>query len=86
VRYGEELLWERLSEQERPFFQLSRTRGARQAMDWTVEREWRHIGDVALGRLPRDAVFLFVPSEAEARRLARISPWPVTVVTRGTDA
>jgi hypothetical protein len=85
VRYGEEPLWEQLPEQERPFFQLARTRHARHAMDWTVEREWRHIGDVALGDVPSEAGLLFVPSEAEAQSLARISPWPVTVVRRGKE-
>lgn len=84
VRYGDETLWATLAAAEQPFFQLcgTRPRGGARTIDWTSEREWRHLGDVDLSRLPFDAGLLFVPTVAEARELAAISPWPVTVLQR----
>ncbi len=53
-------------------------RGGR--LDWTVEREWRYEGDVDLARIPRHAIYLFVPTAVEARELQIESPWPVLVL------
>lgn len=50
------------------------------AWDWTVEREWRHLGDLALDKIPEDAAFVFVPTPEEAQLLRQISPWPVVVL------
>jgi hypothetical protein len=84
VRYGDEALWQGLLAAERPFFQLSRTRPRRgnRTIDWTVEREWRHVGDVDLRCLAPDEGLLFVPTEVAAYELAAVSPWPVTVLKR----
>ena len=82
VRYGDDALWESLDEEIRPFFQV-RTSSARRSgrvMDWAFEREWRHIGNVDLGQLPTDAGIIFVPSLEEARQMAMISRWPVTIL------
>ena len=35
-------------------------------LDWTVEQEWRHVGDLDLTALRPDHAFLFVPTLAEA--------------------
>jgi hypothetical protein len=51
----------------------------RVAIDWTVEHEWRHLGDLDLSALGRDEALLFVPDEEKARLLLEFSPWPVTV-------
>jgi hypothetical protein len=82
VQYGDDSLWDALPAADRPFFQMdaSRTAGGKR-IDWTVEQEWRHVGDVELGDLPADAALLFVPSEAEARQLAAASPWPIVVLS-----
>jgi len=82
VRYGDDSLWASLSPDERPFFQLLKTRraAAGRQIDWTVEDEWRVVGDIDLAELPADAALLFVPTEADAQRMAAISRWPVTVV------
>ncbi len=82
VRYGDDQLWESLSPAARPFFQLRRTRRASQntTTDWSVEDEWRVVGDVDLAQAPDDAALVFVPTQAEANQLAAISRWPVTVV------
>jgi hypothetical protein len=82
VQYGNDELWESLPPDERPFFQLRRTRRSVQAdpIDWAVEDEWRVIGDIDLSKLPADAALLFVSNEAHAQEMAAISRWPVTVV------
>ncbi len=48
-------------------------------IDWTVEQEWRHVGDLDLSKLPSSAIHVFVPTQEEARQLAEMSPWPVIV-------
>jgi hypothetical protein len=82
VRYGDDRLWNRLAPAERPFFQLRQTRrsSARATIDWSVEDEWRVVGDVGLESIPRDAALVFVPTEGEADQVAPICRWPVTVV------
>ena len=82
VCYGDEALWESLPPAERPFFQKrqSCTPGGKQ-IDWTVEQEWRHVGDLRLDGIPADAALLFVASETEARQLAPASPWPIVVLS-----
>jgi hypothetical protein len=57
----------------------SRTRTGR-TLDWTVEQEWRHIGDLNLGEIPEDAAFVFVPTATEALAIQSVSRWPVVVV------
>jgi hypothetical protein len=81
VLYGDDRLWAALPPEQRPFFQMRQARAAgHSSMDWTVEREWRCLEDVDLRRLPSSEAFLFAPSDADARDLARVSRWPVAVV------
>jgi hypothetical protein len=82
VIYGDEQTWRALTPSERPFFQRERTRSAsgQRVIDWTVEREWRHLGDVDLSHLPDTDGMVFVPTHADAEAVARISRWPVTVL------
>jgi hypothetical protein len=83
VRYGDESLWNGLPAAERPFFQKHSQRGD---VDWSSEQEWRHVGDLDLTLLSDGDAFVFVPSRAEADRIAAISRWPVTVLpARGHD-
>lgn len=80
VQYGDESLWEAMPPADRPFFQKQASETARgRVLDWTVEQEWRHVGDLRLDGIPAHAALLFVPSAAEARQLAASSPWPVVV-------
>jgi hypothetical protein len=84
VIYAEDAAWIRLSAGERPYFQHVRrpSPSLRPAagLDWSVEQEWRHVGDLDLSALaPNDAI-LFVPTAGEARMLLEFSPWPVTVL------
>jgi hypothetical protein len=83
VVYGDENEWEGLAAEDRPFFQKKESKSATgRVMDWTAEREWRHVDDISLDEIPQDAAILFVPTETDARQLASISPWPVVVVRR----
>jgi len=86
VCYGDEARWQSLAERERPFFQLhrSRPRKSRAEIDWSVEREWRHVGDVDLSELPPEAGLVFVPSRREADQLAPLSRWPLTILRRAS--
>ncbi len=84
VRYGDQTTWQRLSSAERPFFQLARGR-ASAGIDWTVEREWRHLGDVSLAALNPDEAFVFVPTLAAARQLRTVSRWPIVVVASAAN-
>jgi hypothetical protein len=79
VLYGDDSLWLTLPISERPFFQLKKTRsrGGTKIIDWSQEAEWRVPQDVDLSEAGREDVRLFVPTPAEARQLAAISPWPV---------
>jgi len=82
VCYGEQQLWDALADEERPFFQrkASRSKHTNRTIDWQVEREWRHVGDVDLSELPAADGLVFVPSEQEASEIATASRWPVTVL------
>ena len=82
VEYGDDELWSRLSPSEQPFFQIASTHGddPGKSIDWSEEREWRHLGDVDLDELPADAGLVFVPTLAEAELIANISRWPIVVI------
>ena len=80
VRYGEAELFEQLPESDRPYFQR-RTSGQHDQIDWSVEREWRHVGNVDLSDLLPDDAFLFVPTLTDAARLAPLSRWPIAVLS-----
>ena len=90
VVYGDEARWGSLDRNDRPFFQLAHSQPSVSAevtaeeqmsarIDWTIEREWRHIGDLDLSQLPREYGLVFVPNYAAARRISAVSPWPVTL-------
>ena len=76
VRYGDEALWQSLTEDERPFFQLA---VGESGIDWTVEQEWRAVGDVSLHGLTSDDVILFVPDFESAKSIASVTTWPITL-------
>ncbi len=79
VCYGDAALWAQLAEPQRPFYQRN-IAGKSGQIDWSVEREWRHVGTLDLSDLPATEAFLFVPTIAEAERLATFSRWPVVVL------
>ena len=80
VVYATHEQWSRLTETEKPFFQIATTRSESSDCDWTVEQEWRHLGDVLLDSLSADDAFFFVPTVQDARQLANDSPFPIQVL------
>jgi hypothetical protein len=80
--------WKRLPDSEQPFFQYVRQldstktprAGESLGIDWSLESEWRHVGDLDLTTLPAADALLFTSTAEAARKLLEISPWPVTVL------
>lgn len=79
VVYGDESTWQSLGEGDRPFFQLTSSPSSSPGTDWSVEREWRHVGDLDLSDLPAKEGLLFVRRYEDAVQLSRSSPWPITL-------
>ena len=77
VIYGDESVWSDLADGDRPFFQKRRSEES--AIDWTIEREWRCLGDLSLADFGPDDAVVFVPTVEEAKTVACESPWPVTI-------
>ncbi len=65
--YGGESVFRALGPKERYRFQNSAGR-----ISWVAEREWRLDKDLWLRDVPPEAYFVFVPSEADAERLATL--------------
>lgn len=88
VLYGGEAEWAVTPAADQPFFQCVReldratwSGGAPpDTIDWSTEREWRHVGDLDLSDATADDVLLFVPNGDDARRLASVCPWPITIL------
>jgi hypothetical protein len=78
VVYGDEEAWETFRDDERPFFQKLGSQVS--SIDWSIEKEWRLLGDLDLTTIPPDKAIVFVPTLAEANHVARVSRWPVLVV------
>lgn len=76
VAYGSEADWERMKPSERAFFQIAR--GDRD--DWTVEDEWRVVGDLDLRFIAADDGIVFVSTIDDARSLAPLSRWPIVTL------
>jgi hypothetical protein len=76
VHYGDDAVWQSLSDADRPFFQLAT---GDSGIDWTVEQEWRALGDLNLANLSQDDVILFVPDFQSAKSLAQVTSWPITL-------
>lgn len=77
VEYGDEATWESLPSQSRAFFQLNEPDGK---VDWSVENEWRIVGDVDLRKVPVDAAVVFVRSVEDANEVAAFCRWPIVVL------
>lgn len=53
--------------------------------DWTQEQEWRVAGDLRLHRVPFEKCFVFVPNDLEAKKIQRISRWPILSLEQACD-
>ena len=69
VIYGDNEVYEKLSEENRPYFQ---SRGSEE-VDWSEENEWRKLGDLTLDKIHRKDLALIVWSKAEASEISNIT-------------
>ena len=76
VVYGDDTVWQALPDADRPYFQQGL---GKSDIDWSIEREWRHLGNVDLNQLTADDVLIFVPHFAAAKSVASITSWPITL-------
>ena len=88
VIYGSESDFEQLAEVDRPFFQKTSAAddAAQPGIDWTIEQEWRLIGDLSLSRIPPYKAFAFVPTWEEAEFVAQFSRFPIRVIATANAA
>lgn len=69
VIYGTEDDYGKLNDNDKPYFQ---NRGGKN-VDWRVEQEWRHVGDIDLNQLPYGEIICFVWNENEAVGLRQVT-------------
>ncbi len=69
VIYGYPDDYERLANPDRPYFQ---SRGQKD-VDWSMEREWRHIGDLDLSKIPPEDLTFLIWRKGEADLLRKIT-------------
>jgi len=95
VIYGDKELFNRLSPEDRPFYQYQ---GSDESVDkpiragnmkttaknWRKEDEWRIVGDIDLMSL-KDEVLLITPTEEEAERMRKLQPYKVCSLERGLN-
>ena len=77
VCYGDEELWGRLPDQDRPFFQFN---SADSKVDWSIEAEWRIQDDIDLRKVPLAEALVFVPSIEQAKIIQDICRWPIVII------
>ncbi len=84
VIYGAEQDYKQLDESQRPFFQPrtgspSRKRGESPSTenDWSLEQEWRLLGNLNLQCIPPEKWFCFTRTAREAQQLSQITSCPV---------
>lgn len=77
VIYGDEHDWQSLLPAWRPFFQKARSLQGTTEIDWSLEKEWRVVGNIDLSELESEDGFILVPDALTARRLAPLCRWPV---------
>ena len=77
VIYGEEHDWQSLRPACRPFFQKACSLQGITRIDWSLEQEWRVVGDIDLAELDSEDGFVLVPDPQTARRLAPLCRWPI---------
>lgn len=79
VVYGSEDNWTRLKPVDRPYFQINKEDG--DELDWRIEKEWRLQGDLILRGVRSNAAVVFVPTMQDAQVIAKVSRWPIVVLS-----
>lgn len=75
AKYGDEASFRSLSEHDKHLFQLQKEQGEA----WSLEREWRVLGDVDLDRIPANDLLVVVALLDEARVIHTDFGYPVTL-------
>lgn len=79
VIYGTEKTLQQLPEDRKYLFQIKKADGK----DWTVEKEWRLLGDLLLGRIRHEDVVVIVPGPHEAEIIAERFGYRVALTGTG---
>jgi hypothetical protein len=79
VIYGMENTLQQLQEDRKYLFQIRK----RDGKDWTVEKEWRLLGDLLLGRIRLEDIVVIVPGPHEARIIAERFSYRVALTGNG---
>jgi hypothetical protein len=79
VIYGGDKDYDSLPRIDRPYFQ---SRGQRD-VDWTSEKEWRHIGDLDFSNLKDEQILFWVWSRRELPIMERESGWRTLSIHNG---
>ena len=82
VLYGTEADWQQLPDDQKPFFQLKKSKSEK--IDWRLECEWRLIGDLGLDQIRHDQALVFVPSYEDAEVVSCLSNWPIVVLNENS--
>lgn len=72
-------------EDDAPDWHFQPATDASQKIDWTREREWRLPAAVHLSEINKEDIVVFVDTNAEAKVLRSVSPWPVITVPNTVD-
>ncbi len=81
VRYVRDEQWSNIEPSEAAFCQTHQSlTKSHNVIDWTVEQEWRVVGDVSLTDVASDQAFVFVATLEEATQLQKQSRWPVIAI------
>lgn len=84
VIYGDESDWETLPSHQTPYYQLRRSKTGN--IDWTVEREWRGLGNLDLSKVPTDAALVFVENPDQLSVVSQFSRWPIVALRPSVEA
>ncbi len=68
--YGDQQKYETLADEDKPYFQFQ----GGVDVDWSLECEWRHLGDLNLGDIPEDKIRYLVWDLTEAAKLENLAP------------
>ena len=83
VNYGTNESWNTLAASRRPYFQLAT---GDSGIDWSIEQEWRHLGNLDLSQLTPELVRIFVPNFENATAVSAVTDLPVTLCPLSTPA
>ena len=85
VIYGYERNYRALGDEEKPFFQIIKSKSSSSQKSWEVEQEFRLIGDLDLTSLDPHDITLIVPTDKEAKKLASITTHEIRTLKKAEN-